>query len=277
MRKTKNNKKHKTLSKIRHKLYSKRKGRGVGASKLSARLARIPHIPSIRSVKTQTRLVKTQKQLDEEYEMTFVRMKDVLNRTNDALAEAETLRYHRDLLMEQSNTALVTAQSAIAEAERAHEYMNLAFPRFSRMDPATPLVPVVARAMARAEVARAAEARAVAEKAVVEWKTAMATTIESALTAAESAIATAEVAVEAKEATEAWATAAARVEAERVVAARAVAEKEAARVAARASWSKAEAAKAKVAVTVAVARQAAEDAVSVWKKLTSEEVTNTPI
>jgi hypothetical protein len=32
-----------------------------------------------------------------------------------------------------------------------------------------------------------------------------------------------------------------------------------------------------VAVTVAVARQAAEDAVSVWKKLTSEEVTNTPI
>jgi len=43
MRKTKNNrnknnKKHKTLSKIRHKLYSKRQGRGVGASKCLPKL-----------------------------------------------------------------------------------------------------------------------------------------------------------------------------------------------------------------------------------------------
>lgn len=36
MRKTKNNKKRKTLAKIRRKLYSKRKGWGIGASKISA-------------------------------------------------------------------------------------------------------------------------------------------------------------------------------------------------------------------------------------------------
>ena len=228
MRKTKNNKKHKTLSKIRHKLYSKRKGRGVGASKLSARLARIPSIPSIRSVKTQTKLVKTQKQLDEEYEMTFVRMKDVLNRTNDALAEAETLRYHRDLFMERSNTALVRAQSAIAEAERTAKAAALGM--------------MATRAAARA-------AMDVAEEAVVEWKTVQATAIESALTAAESAIAAAEVAVEAREAMAVMV------------------------VAAKAARVKEREGKPTVASLAVAARQAAEDAVSVWKKLTSEEVT----
>ncbi len=35
MRKTKNNRKRSTLAKIRRKLYSKRKGRGIGASKIS--------------------------------------------------------------------------------------------------------------------------------------------------------------------------------------------------------------------------------------------------
>jgi hypothetical protein len=35
MRKTKNNRKRTTLAKIRRKLYSKRKGRGIGASKVS--------------------------------------------------------------------------------------------------------------------------------------------------------------------------------------------------------------------------------------------------
>lgn len=233
MRKTKNNKKHKTLSKIRHKLYSKRKGRGVGASKLSARLARIPSIPSIRSVKTQTKLVKTQKQLDEEYEMTFVRMKDVLNRTNDALAEAETLRYHRDLFMERSNTALVRAQSAIAEAERTAR---------EKTAKAAALGMMATRAAARA-------AMDVAEEAVVEWKTVQATAIESALTAAESAIAAAEVAVEAREAMAVMV------------------------VAAKAARVKEREGKPTVASLAVAARQAAEDAVSVWKKLTSEEVT----
>jgi hypothetical protein len=37
MRKTKNNRKLNTLDKSRRKLYSKRKGRGIGASKVSAR------------------------------------------------------------------------------------------------------------------------------------------------------------------------------------------------------------------------------------------------
>jgi len=36
MRKTKNNRKRTTLAKIRRKLYSKRKGRGIGSSKISA-------------------------------------------------------------------------------------------------------------------------------------------------------------------------------------------------------------------------------------------------
>lgn len=43
-RKTQNNRKHKTLGKIRCKLYSKRKGRGLVASKFSACLPRIKTI-----------------------------------------------------------------------------------------------------------------------------------------------------------------------------------------------------------------------------------------
>ena len=182
-------------------------------------------------------------------------MKDVLNRTNDTLAEAETLRYHRDLLMEQSNTALVTAQSAIAEAERTHKYMNFAFPWFSRMDPATGeevrmWTPTGATAAKeRAATERTVAAMDAAEKAVVEWKTDRTTAIESALTAAESAIAAAEVAFEARE-----------VMVMMVMAA------EAARVKEREG-------KHTVASLAVAARQAAEDAVSVWKKLISEEVT----
>ena len=42
--KTQNNRKHKTLGKIRCKLYSKRKGRGIGASKFVACLPRIKTI-----------------------------------------------------------------------------------------------------------------------------------------------------------------------------------------------------------------------------------------
>lgn len=49
-RKTQNNRKHKTLGKIRCKLYSKRKGRGLGASKF---IACLPKIKTIQEAKEE--------------------------------------------------------------------------------------------------------------------------------------------------------------------------------------------------------------------------------
>jgi hypothetical protein len=203
MRKTKKNRKRSTLAKIRSKLYSKRKGRGIGASKISARRTQV----SARAVSVETALAEAKRAIakaevaakaeERAEEMawaatgreTATRVAVMEARVERAEARAAIARETAEkAVAEWKNAvarettdkapvvdlvgakdaaamALAVAEKAIAEAEIARLFDGAALPH--EVLPAERWHPGTEARIPRKE---AWEARETAEKAVAEWK-----------------------------------------------------------------------------------------------------------
>jgi len=177
MRKTKKNRKRKTLAKIIRKLYSKRKGRGIGASRISIRRTPV----SARAVSAETALAEAKR----------------------AIAKAEVAAKAEERAEEMAWTA--TRAAATRQLPRAEATRVRAEARVERAEARA----AIARETAEKAVAKwkNAVARETTDKAPVVDLVGAKDAEAMALAVAEKAIAEAEVAAKAEERAEemAWA------------------------------------------------------------------------
>jgi hypothetical protein len=170
MRKTKNNRKRTTLAKIRRKLYSKRKGRGIGASRISIRRTPV----SAKAVSVETALAEAKRAIakaevaakaeERAEEMAWAATRAAATRQ---LPRAEATRVSAEARVERAEaraaTARETAEKAVAKwknavaketAEKAAAAMALAVAEKAIVE-AEAAAEVAARVAARAAVAKA--------------------------------------------------------------------------------------------------------------------------
>ena len=190
MRKTKKNGKRNTLAKIRRKLYSKRKGRGIGASRISIRRTPV----SARAVSVETALAEAMRAENMAWDalwdaketaavdaawdamkMAWDAMRDAKEATaeeEEARAEAERVVAFKRARVAMSEAAdLLEAATERARVARLKRVEAEARARAERVLPREAEAAAMWKAVASVEAAmEAATARETAEKAVAEWK-----------------------------------------------------------------------------------------------------------
>jgi len=121
MRKTKKNRKRTTLAKIRRKLYSKRKGRGIEASKISAFLpSKIPiSREEVLRMRRERKTLKRETRAAEKAITTQVAQEDAIINKFLTDTEAASARAVRDAAREELEKAAAEAAAAEAAAAEA--------------------------------------------------------------------------------------------------------------------------------------------------------------
>jgi len=135
MRKTKKNKKRNTLAKIRSKLYSKRKGRGIGASKITARpYGRLLRMEAVKDDLEEATVEVERATAKAEMAMAKMKMAQSAFQKADsaeAMAELEKARAELEKAGAELDKALLKWFAAQEEEEEAIRYANPSNATFS--------------------------------------------------------------------------------------------------------------------------------------------------